>query len=283
MLIAITGVSGFLGSKTVEALSSTYDIFGISHSVSNHPIIPVFPFQELEHIQSYPEVVVHCHAAVSSGINNVDKKLLFDGNVYATQKIIARYPEAKHIYISTASVYEQIDEIKTESSNVAPVSDYAVSKLQAENVVLKTDNAVIVRLSSLYGIGMKENTIIPNYINQAINNQQIDVWGKGSRKQNYIHVSDVANLIDKIIHRNTWDKKIYLGVAEKEYSNAELATMIAAFTNADIQFINDDLSISNRFDNHFTRNELNWCPQVDISLELKKMIEWKQKQSWLPE
>lgn len=279
MLIAITGITGFLGSNAVEILSATLNIFGISHSISNHPNIPVYTFQYLEKIHSVPDVVLHCHAAVSSGINNIDKKTLFEGNFVATEKIINAFPQAKHIYISSASIYEQSDEMKTELSMSAPVSDYAFSKLQAENLVLKTDKAVVVRLSSLYGIGMKENTIIPNYINQAINNQQIEVWGKGNRMQNYIHVSDVVNLIDKIVHRDIWDKKIYLGVSDKEYSNIELAQMISNFTNAKINFVNSDSSLSNHFDNRFTRNELNWYPKCDLSLELKKIIEWKQRQS----
>ncbi len=279
MLIAITGISGFLGSKAVESLATKYDIVGISHSISNHPNIPVYSFQHLEQAKSTPDVVLHCHAAVSSGINSVDKETLFEANVVATEKIINAFPKAKHIYISTASVYEQSDEIKIESSNVAPASDYAASKLQAENLVLKTDKAVVVRLSSLYGIGMKENTIIPNYINQAINDQKIEVWGNGNRKQNYIHVSDVVNLIDNIVHRDIWDKKIYLGVSDKEHSNVELAQKISNFTNAEINFVNSDSSLSNHFDNRFTRNELNWYPKADLSLELKKIIQWKQRQS----
>jgi nucleoside-diphosphate-sugar epimerase len=279
MLIAITGITGFLGSKAVESLSANYGVMGISHSISNHPIFPVFSFQYLEKIHSVPDVILHCHAAVSSGINSVDKETLFEGNVVATEKIINAFPKAKHIYISSTSIYEQSDEMKTELSKSAPVSDYAVSKLQAEYLVLKTDKAVVVRLSSLYGIGMKENTIIPNYINQALTNHVIEVWGTGGRMQNYIHVTDVINLIEQVIQRDIWDKKIYLGVSDKEYSNVDLAQLISNFTNAEIKFVNSDSSLSNHFDNRFTRNELNWQPLADISSEIKKIIEWKQKQS----
>ena len=61
-----------------------------------------------------PDVIIHCHAAVSSGLDVVDKKTLFEGNVLATDKIVKKFPSAKHIYFSTVSVYEQNDNIKTE-------------------------------------------------------------------------------------------------------------------------------------------------------------------------
>jgi UDP-glucose 4-epimerase len=279
MLIAITGISGFLGSHLFKSLSTKHDIIGISTSHHHQMNERLYAFSNLEKISKIPEVVIHCHAAISSGLNNVDKKTLLEANVIATEKIVNAFPKSKHIYISTVSVYEQSDEIKTECSNVYPVSDYAASKSQGEKIVLNSDNAVIVRLSSLYGIGMKENTIIPNYVKQALVNKNIEVWGAGSRMQNYIHVSDVVNLIEHIIHKDHWSKKIYLGVSDKEYSNLELAEMISRYTNAGIQFVNTDLSVSNRFDNRFTRNELNWIPKADISLELKKIIEWKREQS----
>jgi hypothetical protein len=46
---------------------------------------------------------------------------------------------------------------------------------------------------------MKENTLIPNYINQGLIKKEIEVWGNGSRLQNYIHVNDVVNVIELII------------------------------------------------------------------------------------
>lgn len=279
MLIAVTGVSGFLGSNVVEFFSKNHDVIRISNSIPAEYSASVYNFSDLQDISPMPEVIIHCHAAVSSGTNEVDYQTLFDGNVTATHKIVNQFPLAKHIYISTCSIYDPASSIKIETSNILPATEYAISKLWAENIVLQSNNSIIIRLSSLYGIGMKENTILPNYINQALENNKIKVWGKGTRKQNYIHVTDVVHLIDKIIQKNIWDKKIYLGVGNKEYSNIELAKMISDITNAEIVFVNDDKSSSNQFDNSHTRNELNWMPLADISSEIKKIIEWKQKQS----
>ena len=103
----------------------------------------------------------------------------------------------------------------------------------------------------------EENTIIPNYVNQAINNKKIEVWGKGNRLQNYIHVSDVCNLIKQIIFKfNVVKGEILLAVNSKEYSNIYLAQLISEFTNSKIIFVNEDKSKSNFFDSTKTNNQL---------------------------
>jgi UDP-glucose 4-epimerase len=279
MVIAITGISGFLGSNLFKAVSSKYDTIGISTSQLHQQIEGVYPFSNIEKIDKIPEVVIHCHAAISSGANHADREKLFAGNVKATNEIVNRFPFSNHIFISSCSIYGTDSSIKTENSNIHPVTEYALSKLWAERIVLQSNNAVIIRLSSLYGIGMKENTILPNFINQALENNIIKVWGNGNRIQNYIHVSDIVKLIDQVIEHNNWNKQTYLGVAVEEYSNAALAQIISNLTNAEIVFVNEDNSPSNYYDNSYTRNELNWQPMAEISSEIKKYIEWKRKLS----
>lgn len=278
MLIAITGVSGFLGSHLVAFFSENHEVIKISSSVQEDLSNAVYSINKLDNINKTPEVVIHCHAAVASGMNLVDNQTLFDGNVLATQKVVNQFPKSKHIFISTVSVFGNASSVKKEYSDIQPSTDYAISKIWAEKIVLQSDHSVVLRLSSLYGIGMKENTLLPKYINQALGHQKIEVWGKGLRKQNYIHVSDVVYLIDKIVLRNIWDKKIFLGVGNKEYSNIELAQIISGITNAEIVCVNEDNSPSYHYENSQTRSALNWQPLADISSEIKKIIEWKQKQ-----
>ena len=69
-------------------------------------------------------------------------------------------------------------QIFKEKSKEQPSSYYAKTKLQAEHLFKDSQNSYIVRLSSLYGPNMKENTIIPNYVNMALQKNKIEVWGK---------------------------------------------------------------------------------------------------------
>lgn len=79
----------------------------------------------------------------------------------------------------------------------------------AEEIV-SGDKNVILRISSLYGEGMKENTLISNYCDKALENKCIEVWVTGSRKQNYIHVANVVELLEKIIGIKSIEESLLL-------------------------------------------------------------------------
>lgn len=274
--IAITGIGGFLGAYLARFFSNENEVIGISTSKADAGV-PVYGFGELNQIEN-PEVIVNCHAAVASGTTILDSETLHQGNVEATQKIVDQFPNAKHIYISSVSVYATNPEMMTEETIPDPQTEYAKSKLEAERIIQKQKQSAVVRLSSLYGNGMKPNTLIPNYVNQAIQHQQIEVWGKGERRQNYFHVNDAARLIQAIIQKNNWEKPIYLGVSEREFANIEIAQMIAKATDSQIVHKNEDASISVQYNNAFTQNTLNWHPEMPIETGIKAYIEWRKKQ-----
>lgn len=275
-MIAITGIGGFLGSYLARFFSTENEVVGISSSKAEAGI-PVYSFEDLDQIDS-PDVVMHCHAAVASGTTILDADTLYNGNVAATQKIVDQFPDAKHLYISSVSIYGLTSELITEGTTPNPQTDYAQSKFEAEKIIQRQTNSAIIRLSSLYGIGMKPNTLIPNYVNQALQNQQIEVWGTGERKQNYFHIDDAARLIQAIIHKNCWKQTIFLGVSKKEYTNLEIAQLIAAATHSQIVHKNEDHSLSVKYDNTFTQNTLNWHPEMEVENAIKSYIEWRKKQ-----
>lgn len=277
MKIMITGISGFLGSHLAGHFAKAHQVCGVSTSVASLGNIPVYDYEHLEAAER-PDVIIHCHAAVASGNTVLDKETLRNGNIYPTQKIIGQFPEAKHIYISSVSVYGQNQETITETTAISPFTAYAQSKYEAEQIIASAPKSAIIRLSSLFGTGMKENTLIPNYVNQALQNGQIEVWGTGERMQNYFHVSDAAALIDAMIQKNTWNQPVYLGVSEKEYSNIEIARTIAIATGARIVHLNDDTSVSVHYDNTFTRKNLNWHPEMQTTEAIKAYIQWKKRQ-----
>ncbi|SCY38434.1 NAD-dependent epimerase/dehydratase family protein [Flavobacterium caeni] len=275
MKVAVSGIGGFLGRHLATFLGSRFEVFGISSSGVKVDF-PVVDFNRLDQIA--PDVIVHCHAAVSSGTTVLDKETLYDGNIVATERILDQFPNAKHLYISTASVYGPACETITEHTQPNPQTDYAQSKRDAENLVLQQRQSAVIRLSSLYGIGMKPNTLIPNYVTQALEKQTITVWGTGARKQNYFHIDDAVSLIQTIIEKGQWHQPIFLGVSNWEFTNLEIAQIVASATNAQIVHQNDDTSISVKYDNSFTQNTLNWHPETNIESGIKSYIEWRKKQ-----
>jgi len=275
--ILITGIKGFLGCNLVNSLRD-YQLFGLGTKDESFEGIQVFSSGNLEVLNIKIDVVIICHAAVVSGNTVVSNDLLYEVNVSLTEKIVNKFTEAYIIYVSTTSVYEINKNILTEHSNVCPQSNYGLSKFWAERIVLLKEKASVLRISSMFGIEMKENTLIPNYVNQALKDKEILVWGTGERLQNYIHVDDVAKYINLMIEaKDKVSGQIILGVSLKEYSNLEIATMISKITGAKIKFVNQDNSNSLAYNNEFSTTLLKWKPNIGIEERLQKYIEWKQK------
>ena len=279
MKILVTGVYGFLGFHLANFLVEKHDVFGLYHKKKRENLSKkVTVFNDVTQIYNQPDVVVMCHAAVVSGTTVLSEKELETGNVSLTQAILNCFPKAKIIYISTVAVYGNSAQLITETTSENPQSDYAVSKLKAEQLLLKNTTPTIIRFSSLYGNGMKENTIIPIYCQQAIQDKRIVVWGDGSRMQNYIHISDAVQLISKIIENDIKVNFPILGVSKKEYSNAQLAEIIGTYTDSEIIFDGIDVSKSVQYDNTISQKAVNWQPEMDLETGIKQFLEWKQKQ-----
>jgi UDP-glucose 4-epimerase len=220
-----------------------------------------------------------CHAAVVSGNIKISNEILNKVNVQFTDEILKKFPDSKCIYISSVSVYGRQEKKINERILESPETDYGVSKLRAEQLILKNKSNKVIRFSSLYGKGMKQNTLIPNYCNQALQNNQIEVWGDGSRFQNYIHIEDAVALIEKVIELNEVIDFPILGVDTTEYSNLQVAEIISEKINSKITFVNEDYSISYFYDNVISQKKLNWQPKIKLEEGLIDFLEWKEKQS----
>jgi len=274
--ILITGISGFLGRYLIKKLSK-HELVGIDINDEIIDNVIVHSSKKINDIDFSPDFIIMAHAAVASGNYSPTTDMLFDVNVQLTKIIIEKFKDAKIIYVSTASIYKLDGNIITENSPIKPISEYAISKLWAENIVLQTKQACILRLSSMYGIGMKENTLIPNYINQAINDKKITIWGDGSRQQNYISVDDVVTYISKIIDNFVHcTNKILLAVSLQSYSNKDIATTISMIVPTDIIYEREDKSISIYYNNEKTTTILNWKPNSNLNEKIAEYIKWKQ-------
>lgn len=278
-IILISGIKGFLGSNLFRFLKDDFQIYGIGSSTECWEGIEVFSSNEIDDVSIIPDFLILCHAAISSGQTSQSIELLFNVNVSITNKIIEKFIYSNIIYVSSVSIYDSNCSLINEKTINNPTTDYAVSKFWAENLVSRRLNTVICRLSSLYGKGMKENTIIPNYINQALRNDVIEVWGKGEREQNYIHIDDACGFIYAALNNfDSINGKLLLAVSEKEYSNNELAQIICSFTNSKIKYINSDNSKSLNYNNDFTCKLLCWNPKSNLIEEIKTYIKWKKEQ-----
>ena len=116
-----------------------------------------------------------------------------------------------------------------ENTPLEPISEYGVSKMQAEEVILSKNNAVSLRLATVFGMSsrMRFDLLVNHFVYTAINDSYIVIFEKDF-KRNFVHVRDVA---DAFIHVINNSKKMSgnaynLGLNNANISKKELAILI---------------------------------------------------------
>lgn len=271
----ITGCNSFLSRRLAMELPKD-DVLGAGRSDWRNSL-PYTDYSALFDSKLEFENVFHIAAYVPRSLNATEDGELFESNVRLTDSICNNVLFNKMVFSSSVSVYGQSDEsVISEKSGYNQPGSYGLSKLWAENIIARQDSFSIIRFSSIYGEGMKENTLIPNYVNQALSNGVIEVWGKGLRNQNYIHCSDAARLM--LAGAEFKGNGIFLGVDISSYTNIAIAEIIADITGAKINHIGEDNSKSMFYNNEWTRDTLNWKPIVGIEEGISEYIKWKKNQ-----
>ena len=194
----IIGANSFLGKEICkQLLIKKNEIVAVYNKNTDNLLenIRSISIKEM-FLQSNNYDIIYIVSAYIPKINddNIEEKLQ-NANVNLVSKICQKFPNSKIIYCSSVSVYKVTDDVIYEKSETNPDSLYGKSKLQGEEIVKMQKKHSIVRIASMFGIGMKESTFLPAIINCAIKTKKIHLIGNGSRLQNYISVKDVANYL----------------------------------------------------------------------------------------
>jgi nucleoside-diphosphate-sugar epimerase len=277
--ILVIGANSFIASNLIFQLKNEAKVVGVYHSnkekLSNDIInIPVNDLNKLD--EHFDEVyLLGAYIPDKQPITSDNRKKMFASNVELVDLVCNKFKSSKIIYSSTVSVYKnKMGEI-SEQDNEGGINEYGISKLWGEKIVLQAENFSIVRFSSVYGIGMNLNTIIPNYIKQALKNNVVTVWGNGERKQNYIHAFDVINFLKKAASIN--ENGIFLATAPQSISNYQLAQIISKKTDCSITLKGEDLTPSFLYNNNYTVNKLQYEASVSFDKGITELIEWIRK------
>jgi nucleoside-diphosphate-sugar epimerase len=98
--------------------------------------------------------------------------------------------------------------------------------------------------------------------------------------QNYIHVDEACEYVKLAVENyQKVQGKILLVVSKKEYSNNDLAQIVAQETQAEIIYSNIDNSKSLRYNNDITRKLLGFTSQISFEYQIQEYIKWKKEQS----
>lgn len=277
--VLIVGINSFLGGAICQLLQKDFEVTGVYHrNKKNIPKgVELVQYEELSNIQNKVFAQVFIVAAyIPSNKENVDEKLI-EANLMLPLRICQIFSEARIIFCSSVSVYENLSTTnKIEADSIPmPNSKYALSKLWGEKIIEQQKSNAILRISSMYGSGMNFNSFVPKIIKGAIQNGKITLWGQGQRMQNYIHVNDVAKMAVKAAMVS--ENLKLLAVNPNSYSNKEIAEIVTKNIPSEIEFQGEDLSPSFLYDNSKTIKKLGEINCTNIETGIKELIKWMKK------
>lgn len=236
MKAVVTGANGFIGQYVVDRLRrENYYVVGIGRSDNSKSNADEYIKCDISSEDLLNERILNTcagadtviHTAALKNMNNIDIQLIntnLVGTMYVsrlTDKINCK----NIVYTSGAPVIgKPPGRLITNDIKEKPVTLYHLTKLAAENIFLLPDfkeiSAAVLRIPSPIGVGMPD-TFLSVLINKAMNNEDITLFGKGTRKQNYIDVRDIADAVISCVRHNI-NGCYYIG-AENPISNHELA------------------------------------------------------------
>jgi dTDP-glucose 4,6-dehydratase len=302
--VLITGGAGFLGSHLCEFLLDegfkviamdnfvTGDKKNVKHlkNDSNFTLINHDISKHIE-IDAKLDFVLH-FASPASPIDyqKIPIQTLKSGSLGTHNTLgLALAKKAVYFLASTSEVYgdPQVNpQPESYWGNVNPIGIrgcYDEAKRFAEALVMayhrihKLDTR-IVRIFNTYGPKMRKNDgrAVPNFINQALKNKSITVYGDGKQTRSFCYVSDLIDGIYKLMISKINDP-VNLGNPD-EHTMLEFADIVKELTQSKSKIIFEELPIDDPQvrcpDISKAKKELGWRPKVKLKDGLSKTVEW---------
>jgi UDP-glucuronate decarboxylase len=204
---------------------------------------------------------------------------------------LAKRTKAKILQASTSEVYgdpEVHPQVEDYWGHVNPIgirSCYDEGKRIAETLFINyhQQNKVrikIMRIFNTYGPRMHPNDgrVVSNFIIQALQNQDITIYGDGSQSRSFCYVDDLLEGMIRLMNTGeTFTGPVNIG-NPNEFTILELARKVISLTGSKSKIIHlplpSDDPTQRRPDISLARKELNWEPTIMLEEGLLKTIDY---------
>jgi len=302
--ILITGGAGFIGSNLCERLINeghnvicldnlyTGSLKNVSHLMNN----PLFEFinHDIIHpleIDGHIDQIYNLACPASPPKYQIDPiytlKINFQGILNLLN--LAKAKNATLLQSSTSEVYgepeisPQHEEYRGNVNTVGIRSCYDEGKRVAETLMMDYHNKYgvdirIARIFNTYGPRMDQNDgrVVSNFINQAINNKNITLYGNGNQTRSFCYIDDQLDGLIKLMNSN-YVYPVNIG-NPYEITVKELANKIIELTNSKSKIVYEPLPsddpTNRKPDIRKATEILEWEPKYDLEMGIIKTIQY---------
>lgn len=288
--VILTGSTGLVGSMIKNTLGDNVDLIQITRDKSyQNPsnqcvyFLDLINKSEVESLmkRTRPDFVIHCAALIPSILNPDTSELAcynskIDENIISS---LSKFP-CQLIYMSTTSVYGNPDNVINIEENfpLNSSSFYSAQKIAAEKQIADNlENGLILRINAPYGKNMRIKTVMNLFIQRALLNEAILLYGTGARMQDFTNTKDIADLINSLINSQNLYNGIYNISYGQPISMFELAKKIIRICNSESKIaLSSILDNQENFKASFSINKakscLNWEPKISLDNGIKELV-----------
>jgi UDP-glucuronate decarboxylase len=306
MKILVTGGAGFLGSHLCETLLLQghqvicVDNFYTGSKLNIHHLISNSNFEVIRHDITFPlyievDQIYNLACPASPKHYQANPVQTTKTNVHGSINLLglAKRTGARILQASTSEVYgdpEVHPQKEDYWGSVNPIgirSCYDEGKRCAETLFFDywrqhQVEIKVLRIFNTYGPRMHpdDGRVVSNFINQAIRNEDITIYGDGSQTRSFCYVDDLIEGMIKFMNLDGgFVGPINMGNPE-ERTILDLANKILELTGSQSKVIFKELPMDDprkrKPDIEMAKSNLKWVPITDINLGLKKTIDYFQ-------
>jgi len=306
MRLTVFGGGGFIGSAIADRLLKD----GHELRIFERPRVePYRQFSDGERVEWLTGDLMSVHD-VSTAIDGVDVVLhlvsttlpkssnddpIYDvqSNLVATLQLLNAMVAKrvrKIVFISSGgTVYGNPTYLPLDENHpTEPLVSYGITKLAIEKYLLMYQSlhgikANILRVANPFGEHQRVETAqgaVSVFLNKAIQNQPIEIWGDGSVTRDYLYISDVAEAFARAVDYDGAKSVFNISSGEGTSLN-EMIGVLERVLGSDVV---RHYQPSRPFDvpvsvlaNSLARQELGWEPQVSLEDGIIKTAAWMYK------
>lgn len=230
MNILGTGLSGMVGSRIVDLLSSKHSFQDMSLDTG----VDITNADDVMCVIKTSDAAWMLHLAAMTDVDGVEKmeqddsSPAFTVNVLGTKNVVdaCRQTGKRLLYISTDFVFDgKKQEPYTEEDTPNPVNYYGYTKYCGEQIVSKMENGLIVRITYPYGAKHPVKKDFVTRISERLSTGQ-DVNAVDDMIFTPTLIDDIAHAIDTLLSQNS--KGIFHIVGSQSLSPYDAALAIAS-------------------------------------------------------
>ena len=284
MKILITGGTGFIGSHLTRFLKNKHEItiYDVKKPIDDDVEFILGDITDEQKIlQSFQgfDIIIHLAAAVGVGITETDPIWTLNTNILGTKNILESCKKnniKKVILASSSEVYGEPKKVPIdETQTPMPITTYGISKLACEEYLksyAKTYgfNYSVLRFFNVVGPKQSLRFVMPEFVNNALNNKPLIIHGDGLQIRAFCHIEDVCQGIEKSLSKGD-GYTLNVGNDLEPISIENLAKKVISVLNSQstIEYISFEKSGRNREREIMTR-----IPNIQ---KAKKILSYEPK------